>query len=84
MSHHHQRTTVGIKTAERGRKKTAERGWKKTGDREEKEKEKEKSFRNQLLKIFKLDIHKNNIILSIEILYACSLSKKLSFDILKV
>ena len=74
MSHHHQRATVGIKTAERGRKKTADR----------EEKEKEKSFRNQPLEIFKLDIHQNDIIFSIEIFYACSLSKKLSIDIFKV
>ena len=36
MSHHHQRATVGTKTAERGRKKTA--------DREEKEKKKGRKF----------------------------------------
>ena len=75
MSHHHQRATVGIKTAERGQK---------TADREEKKKEKEKSFRNQPLEIFKLDIHQNDIIFSIEILYTCSISKKLSIVIFKV
>ena len=59
------------KTAEKGRKKTAEKGLKKTADREEKEKE--KRFRNQALEIFKLDVHQNDIIFSIEIFYACSI-----------
>ena len=64
-----------------GRKQLREVGRKHLIERKRKRK---KSFRNQPLEIFKLDIHQNDIIFSIKIFYACSISKKLSIDIFKV
>ena len=65
---------VGRKQLEKvGRKQLKKVGRKQLIERKRKRK---KSFRNQPLEIFKLDIHQNDIIFSIEIFYACSISKK--------